>query len=604
MEEEKLDEILKGQDEAPVVEEKLRTPMTILFSDIKGSTAYFERYGDVEGLAMVQRHNDLLFPCVENNHGRIIKTIGDAIMALFNNPVDAMKAAAAMQRSLFDDRSNRSESQRVHIRIGLHTGLGLMQDNDVFGDVVNASARVQSQSEPDQILITDSLLHAAETAGMQVGKLGRARMKGKDEPIDIYAVAWSGWATQQLIDDLQTKFDGGLRGAKERHKALEEEFDAARDGWREERRRLNAEVERLEEGALDAMETARNQVSEEFQKQHQFKQEATDKARGQAEEDLKGTQERFEAERVSLKAQIANLEGRLVEAMERSNNPARAATQIREQVQTRLDQAKKEWQAQWEVERKRLEAEIENAKTAGQPKDPMAEARRLMMEKIKAKQEGREPGTPGAELAAAKEKAEKERDELQARVAGLEKEVQNAEEIIRQEVYNDLRHKYDQKLEAADRIKKQLQHEVQSLSEQLQGERESLSARINQLEADVSEAENAARVQASAEVRSDYESKLDDAERARSRLERRHQEAVEEMELERSRLEKQVKTLEAGVQEAREMAFKRSSDPTIEELNRLRHHLEEEFREKTAAWEDEKRHLLEKIARLENPEDG
>ena len=603
MEEEKLDEMLKGQDEAPVVEEKLRTPMTILFSDIKGSTAYFEQHGDVEGLAMVQRHNDLLFPCVENNHGRIIKTIGDAIMALFDNPVNAVKAAAQMQRSLFDDRRNRPESEPTHIRIGLHTGLGLRQDNDVFGDVVNASARVQSQCEPDQILITDSLLHAAEAAGMQVGKLGRARMKGKDEPIDIYAVAWSGWATQRLIDDLLTKFDGESREAKEKHKALEEEFDTARDGWRQERRRLNAEVERLEEGALDAMETARNQVTEEFQKQLQFKQEAADKARAQTEEDLKGTQERFEAERVSLKTQIGNLEGRLVEAMERSNNPARAATQIREQVQARLDQARKEWQAEWQVERKRPEAEIENAKTAGQPKDPMAEARRLMMERMKAKQEGREPGTPGAELAAAKEKAEKERDELRARVAGLEKEIENTEEIVRREIYNDLRHKYDHKLETAERIKKQLQDEVRSLTEHLKGERESLSARIKQLEDDVSEAENAARIQTSAEVRSDYESKLDDAERVRSRLERRHQEAVEEWDLDRSRMEKQLKTLEAGVQEAREMAYKRSSDPTIEELNRLRHHLEEEFREKAGAWEDEKRHLLEKIARLENPED-
>ena len=85
--------------------------MTVLFSDIKGSTAYFEQHGDVEGLAMVQRHNDLLFPCVENNHGRIIKTIGDAIMALFDNPVDAVKAAAQMQRSLFDDHTKRPESQ-------------------------------------------------------------------------------------------------------------------------------------------------------------------------------------------------------------------------------------------------------------------------------------------------------------------------------------------------------------------------------------------------------------------------------------------------------------------------------------------------------------
>ena len=139
-----------------------------------------------------------------------------------------------------------------------------------------------------------------------------------------------------------------------------------------------------------------------------------------------------------------------------------------------------------------------------------------MMERIKAKQEGREPGSPGAELAAAKEKAEKERDELAARVAGLEQEVQNAEEIVRAEVYNDLRNKYDQQLEAAERIKKQLQNEVQSLSEQLEGEGESLLARIKQLEEDVSEGENAARIQASAEVRSDYESKLaTPSERAR-----------------------------------------------------------------------------------------
>ena len=94
MEDQHIEEMMKTQQETPVVEERLRTPMTILFSDIKDSTAYFERRGDVEGLAMVERHNNLLFPCVENNNGRIIKTIGDAIMALFLDPVDAVTAAA------------------------------------------------------------------------------------------------------------------------------------------------------------------------------------------------------------------------------------------------------------------------------------------------------------------------------------------------------------------------------------------------------------------------------------------------------------------------------------------------------------------------------
>ena len=151
-----------------------------------------------------------------------------------------------------------------------------MHGNDVFGDVVNAAARVQSQSEPDQIVITDSLLAAVEREGFQVGKLGRARMKGKAEPIDIYAVGWSPHATQRLIDDLEKRFDEQLQELKQSSAAREEEFDRAREEWTEERRRLHVEHDRLEEGAKVALERARAEVTEEFQKQIQFKIEAAD----------------------------------------------------------------------------------------------------------------------------------------------------------------------------------------------------------------------------------------------------------------------------------------------------------------------------------------
>ena len=325
MEEERIDEILKTEAEAPVVEERLRTPMTILFSDIKDSTAYFERNGDVKGLAMVERHNKLLFPCVENNHGRIIKTIGDAIMALFNDPVDAVTAAVGMQTVLVEDNAGREDSEEVHVKVGVHTGLGLTMANDVFGDVVNAAARVQGQAQPDQILITDSLLSAVHTAGYQVGKLGRARMKGKDEPIDVYAVGWSPDATQQLINDLETRFDKRFRELEDSKSKMEEDFDRTRAGWGDERRRHHEEIERLEEGAQSAMESARQQVGDELQKQSDFKIEAVEKARSQLEENLRSSRERFEAERAGYKAQIASLENRLVESMEQANNPARTA---------------------------------------------------------------------------------------------------------------------------------------------------------------------------------------------------------------------------------------------------------------------------------------
>ena len=600
MEEEKLDEMLKTQPDTPVVKEKLRTPVTILFSDIKGSTAYFEQKGDIEGLAMVERHNKLLFPCVETNHGRIVKTIGDAIMALFNDPVDAVHAAVQMQVALDEDAKQRDDSERIHIRIGVHTGLGLMHGDDVFGDVVNAAARVQSQSEPDQIVITDSLLAAVEREGFQVGKLGRARMKGKAEPIDIYAVGWSPHATQRLIDDLEKRFDEQLQELKQSSAAREEEFDRAREEWTEERRRLHVEHDRLEEGAKVALERARAEVTEEFQKQIQFKIEAADKARSHSDEDLRNAQERFDAERVRYKAQIGSLENRLIESMEQANNPARAATQVREQVQARVAQAKQEWQAQWDAERKRLTDEIERAQSIG-PKDPRAEARRLMMERIKAKQEGHSPSDPDEGLKAVNEGLERERGELEARVKNLEKQAQETEQDVRREVYNELRHSHDQKMEQAERARSQLEQEIRTLSEELAGEKQSSASRIRHLEEAIPAAEEAARVQTAAEVQSEYDSKLEEADRASARVERRSREAVEEWNLDRDRLEKQIKELESHLRQARDMAFKRSSDPTVEELNRLRRQLEDEFRAKNASWEEEKRRLTEKIENLENP---
>src|SRR5262245_23636578 len=273
MEDEKLEELLETRVQNEKEIEKLRSPMTILFSDIQGSTRYAEKKGDVEYMAMINRHNRLLFPVIEVAGGQVIKTIGDSILAKFDDPTAAVIAAAGMQRALATDREGRDEIDQIRIRIGLHHGMGLIKDNDVFGDVVNAASRIERQAEADQILITDVLLEAATAAKFECAKIGRAELKGKDELIDLYAVACSESTTQQLIAELQARYEKKFKELKKEQDQIEKEFDKAREQWRNERRALATEIDELEQSIDRARETARQQVSEELQSELRFQVE-------------------------------------------------------------------------------------------------------------------------------------------------------------------------------------------------------------------------------------------------------------------------------------------------------------------------------------------
>src|SRR5262245_7313909 len=190
MEDDRLQELLENRAKTEQALEKLRSPMTILFSDIKGSTRYAEKKGDVEFMAMINRHNRLLFPVIEAEGGRVVKTIGDSILAKFDGPLEGVRAAAGMQRALAKDREGREEIEQIHIRIGLHHGMGLIKDDDVFGDVVNAASRIEKQAEADQILITDALLSAATAAGFECALMCRGELRGQDQQIDLVGGAW------------------------------------------------------------------------------------------------------------------------------------------------------------------------------------------------------------------------------------------------------------------------------------------------------------------------------------------------------------------------------------------------------------------------------
>jgi class 3 adenylate cyclase len=167
--------------------------VTLLFTDIVGSTEFFETAGDIAGRQMIQTHNDLLFPLIQTHGGRIIKTIGDSIMASFEDPGRACACAVAMQERLREYNGGRAAQERIRVRMGLHHGQAVMEEKDLFGDMVNTAARVESRADGEEILISGSLKQALE-AGQPAPLvfLGSETVKGKKQKIDFYLVNWDG----------------------------------------------------------------------------------------------------------------------------------------------------------------------------------------------------------------------------------------------------------------------------------------------------------------------------------------------------------------------------------------------------------------------------
>src|SRR4051794_38248835 len=120
MDKDKVEEPLEAPTQPDRELETLKpTEMTILFSDIKGSTAYAEREGDMKYMAMINHHNDLLFRVITEEGGCVIKTIGDAILAKFDDSASGIRAAVGMQRALAKDGEGREDTEQIRIRIGL-----------------------------------------------------------------------------------------------------------------------------------------------------------------------------------------------------------------------------------------------------------------------------------------------------------------------------------------------------------------------------------------------------------------------------------------------------------------------------------------------------
>jgi adenylate cyclase len=166
--------------------------VTILFSDIEGSTTMNELLGDRTWVGLLQVHDRTVRRQVDKHDGRIVKSQGDGFMIAFADPEAAVRCAIGVQRAL--DRGRRTgpaSKVAILVRVGIHQGSVVHRDNDIFGRNVAQAARVAALAEGGQILVSETV--ATAVAGCEDLVLGERRLvelKGLSGEHLLAAVDW------------------------------------------------------------------------------------------------------------------------------------------------------------------------------------------------------------------------------------------------------------------------------------------------------------------------------------------------------------------------------------------------------------------------------
>jgi len=172
------------------------TNLTILFTDLEGSTALYDRVGDLVAFDLVRDHFAALLTSIAAEGGAVVKTIGDAVMATFPTPDQAMRAALRM-RAAMRELNEAVGREDLALNIGLHGGpcLAVMLDErqDYFGQTVNVASRVQGLADPTAILATKSIVESANVGRIlaEAGFTATARqssLRGVSEAVTVYEI--------------------------------------------------------------------------------------------------------------------------------------------------------------------------------------------------------------------------------------------------------------------------------------------------------------------------------------------------------------------------------------------------------------------------------
>ena len=161
----------------------------VLFADVAGSTALYEVLGDDRAFALIESCLSVMSTCTAQERGRVVKTIGDAVLSVF--PCASAAAAAAVEMQTRVEANGPAQGVRLGLRIGFHFGPVVAHDHDVFGDTVNLASRLCDLASRGQIVTDRDTARSLDERFLgQLRTLYAIPVKGKQEEVDLIELGW------------------------------------------------------------------------------------------------------------------------------------------------------------------------------------------------------------------------------------------------------------------------------------------------------------------------------------------------------------------------------------------------------------------------------
>lgn len=175
-----------------------------MFTDIVGYAALVQK-DEAAAILMLEQHRKVVRPSFPKHHGKEVKTMGDSFLVEFPSALEAVRCAYDIQQSLHEMNSKRANDQGILLRIGVHLGDVVHDENDVYGDAVNIASRMEPLAEPGGICVTGQVYDQVKNKiEFPFSSLGTRELKNVGDPIAVYKAILP-WEERPKVAALDTR---------------------------------------------------------------------------------------------------------------------------------------------------------------------------------------------------------------------------------------------------------------------------------------------------------------------------------------------------------------------------------------------------------------